>query len=661
MNHQLKNLAIFFVLCAGTWMGGRVYTVQHAQSYFEYNGQNTYWLPTIFNDTAGGKNQAVVPNGPIAISPVDGLIWVSNPDSGSLSVVDPNLGIKLDEIQVGAEPWSLAINDQTDEVYVLDRAIGEMKVLDQKDRSIVGSLFVGPEPYSMAIDNVSQRAYVTLNSAAQIVVIDLNALSLVESIDVGNYPMGILLTEDKIIVTHQLAFQAEGGEEARDDGRAGKLTVISTETNQVEKEIVLEPNREGIPNLLAYPSMANGTIWVPHVRAAPDLPAGLTTSVFAAVSAVDGVTLEHNPQSYLPLNDQAIFGSPVNNPVAVVPSPDGQLIYVVLAGSDLIEVIDVSDPENPELVRFLPAGSNPRGMAISADGRFGYVMSYLSRSVTVLDLENLELVSEIQVTDEPLSQAVLEGKKLFNLANDPRLSNGAWISCASCHPNGAHDGLTWMFPDGPRQTPPLWNVAHTAPFHWSAALDELQDVEDTIHGIQHGLGLAGGQDPELLGVPNRGRSTDLDALALFMQSNIRTPNIPIMFDEGAVQNGREIFITQGCHSCHGGPNWTTSALPGMVGTLDPDQNLQIDAVLHDVGTGNGRNIRGELGFDVPSLLNVAVTPPYLHDGSLFDLTSVVESGHPNPSQPVQLSPEEINNLVLFLRSIGSTTNSIDSD
>jgi hypothetical protein len=186
-----------------------------------------------------------------------------------------------------------------------------------------------------------------------------------------------------------------------------------------------------------------------------------------------------------------------------------------------------------------------------------------------------------------------------------------------------------MFPDGPRQTPALWNAGQTFPWHWSAALDEPQDVEGTIELIQRGLGLAPGTDPPLLGAPNAGRSTDLDALATFLAQGIRAPAPPQ--SSGNAASGRSLFQSSGCTACHGGPTWTSSARPGPAGTLDPDGNGMVDAVLRKVGTLNPRDVRGATGFDPPSLLNVALTAPYLHDGSRPTLEALLASGHPDPS------------------------------
>jgi mono/diheme cytochrome c family protein len=215
-----------------------------------------------------------------------------------------------------------------------------------------------------------------------------------------------------------------------------------------------------------------------------------------------------------------------------------------------------------------------------------------------------------------------------------------------------------MFPDGPRQTPPLWNATQTLPWHWSAALDESQDVEQTIQLIQHGLGLAPGADPPLLGRPNAGRAADLDALAAFLTRGIRAP-APAQ-PQGDQARGRVLFRSAGCMACHGGPHWSSSALPGAAGALDQDGNGMVDGVLRDVGTLNSRDLRGATGFDPPSLLGVGLTAPYLHDGSLPTLAALLGSGHPQPHGDGNgLSEEEIAALVAFLRAIGPSTPPIE--
>jgi CxxC motif-containing protein (DUF1111 family) len=142
----------------------------------------------------------------------------------------------------------------------------------------------------------------------------------------------------------------------------------------------------------------------------------------------------------------------------------------------------------------------------------------------------------------------------------------------------------------------------------------------------------------------------LDHLAAFLQQGIRPPQIT---PEADVAAGRALFLEQGCHRCHGGATWTTSALPGLAGTLDADGDGMINAVLHDVGTHNARDVRGKEGFDVPSLLGVGLTAPYFHDGSAASLEELLGTGHPTPQATMSpLEAAQMAELVRFLRSIG---------
>lgn len=615
------------------------------------------FLPLVMQ-TSPTAEATTVWSAPLALAPNGAELWVVNPDADSVSVVDTVRLSKLAEISVGRHPWGLAFTPDGGHLYVVNRQSGSLSVIDTASRQVQATLDIGPEPGGIVLNNTGEQAYVTLTSANRVAVLDTAQLTVTATLTVTPSPYALAMTQtsagERLYLTHFWAQPRADGVEGEDDSRNGLVTVLTTDPLQVDAEIALLPDVHGFPNLLSGIAIADDRAWVPHVRSAPALPTSLRTTVFAGVSLLDLQQAEPESAAYLPLNDEEIFGSPVNNPVAAIPSPDGQFLYVVLAGSDLLEVIDIGDPQQPRLVKFLPTGRNPRGLAVSPDGRRGYVLNYLSRSLTVFDLASLTVEQEIPLTQETLSDEVLRGKILFHHASDPRLSRGSWISCASCHPDGGTDNVTWAFPDGPRQTPPLWNASATLPWHWSAALDEAQDVEDTIHTIQHGLGLAPGADPPMLGTPNAERSSDLDALAAFLLQGMVTPAVPPA-SPGA-EEGRRIFEQVGCATCHGGPHWTISALPGPAGTLDPDGNGMVDEVLRDVGTLNPLDVRGATGFDVPSLLGVGLTAPYFHDGSMPTLEALLASGHPTPQEGGnRLSEAEITQVASFLRAIDADT------
>lgn len=117
--------------------------------------------------------------------------------------------------------------------------------------------------------------------------------------------------------------------------------------------------------------------------------------------------------------------------------------------------------------------------------------------------------------------------------------------------------------------------------------------------------------------------------------------------------GMELFFGNrtNCSSCHGGFNFTNYAF----------ENNGLYAEYSDPGRFRlTRNEADRALFKVPSLRNVALTPPYMHDGSLADLAAVVRhynsggSAHPQKNElvhPLHLTQAEQAALVRFLQSL----------
>lgn len=268
------------------------------------------------------------------------------------------------------------------------------------------------------------------------------------------------------------------------------------------------------------------------------------------------------------------------------------------------------------------------------------------------------------------------GRALFY---DPRLSRTGLISCASCHlqahgfsdPNRTSlgvDGLT-----GTRNAPALSNEAWNTSYFWDGGVPslEIQAVGPIKNPLEMDMTLADvnallasdadiaarfqaayGEGPSERTLPR--------ALASFVRSLV-SGNSP--FDRlrrgdsqaltDAAQRGRAIFEGERgqCTHCHVGFNFTNNAFRNN-GTRpdDPDPGRQ-RLTLKDSDFGK---------FRVPSLRNVAVSAPYMHDGSLTTLAAVVDhydqggSGHPNTDptlHPLGLSDDEKAELIAFLESL----------
>jgi YVTN family beta-propeller protein len=225
---------------------------------------------------------------PIAISPDGASVWVANPDAGSVTQLDTKRLAIAAEIPVGREPWSLAVAPDGGSVYVVDRADGTLAIVDARTSSVRARLAVGAEPGSVALSPTGATAYVSVTAADELIAVDTMRLQIIARIPVAPHPYaltaGMVDGRLRIYVTHLLALARPDGDEARDDGRAGQITVIDAATNTIAAKIVLPPDQHGFPNLLAGISAVGQRAWVPTVRAAPDLPndpTGCATSLLS--------------------------------------------------------------------------------------------------------------------------------------------------------------------------------------------------------------------------------------------------------------------------------------------------------------------------------------------------------------------------------------------
>jgi YVTN family beta-propeller protein len=394
---------------------------------------------------------------------------------------------------------------------------------------------------------------------------------------------------------------------------------------------------------------------------------------------------------------------------------------------------DVEDPQD------LFGGKNPRGLLINSIDTRAYVMDFLSRDVAVVNIEGndpTKYKTVIRMSSAALPGAgsqdeiVQRGKYLFNTAIGPvgaqlitskrpagLMSDTGWGSCYGCHPQALADSVTWMFADGPRQSismestfpfgqavidkgAPKLPESHQRALNWSAIRDSVQDFERNIRAVSGGgglireAGLAEGAAglvniPDFLcgaapsppcKTPNTGRDPDLDAIATYLALGVRAPISPV--SSGVVKKGRALFETAGCHTCHGGANWTNSILdfapPPAAGQI---VDAQLSKFLCRVGTfdaglftapgneiraNNAANVqaRGVLGFNPPSLIAVFNSAPYLHSGAAPTLDAVIDDSLPGVTHrkagradgvDTLTDPRDRKALVKFLQSIDRTT------
>ncbi|MFW5815983.1 MAG: hypothetical protein ACOCVP_03920, partial [Wenzhouxiangella sp.] len=332
------------------------------------------------------------------------------------------------------------------------------------------------------------------------------------------------------------------------------------------------------------------------------------------------------------------------SPAALAFSPRGDYVFTALQGNDLVSIFDdlaIRAGGGRSSLARLEVGYAPRGLAWDTATDSLWVQNFLSRDLTRIRMADFlasgdrrfQRSTHTSSRIERLAPDVLAGKQLFFFAgNHPEgvneMSFEGYISCASCHIDGGHDGRTWDFTqrrEGFRNTQDLRGRAGTAHgnLHWTANFDEPQDFAIEIVEEFGGLGfLPEGETPHpSLGTPNAGRSQALDELAAYLTSLDRStlPRSPFRQANGRfsaqAEAGAAIFADLGCATCHDpAGDYTDSTL----GT----------ATLHDVGTlrDSSGNRLGQpaTGMSTPTLLGIWDSAPYFHDGSAESLAEVFE-------------------------------------
>lgn len=268
------------------------------------------------------------------------------------------------------------------------------------------------------------------------------------------------------------------------------------------------------------------------------------------------------------------------------------------------------------------------------------------------------------------------GRRLFF---DPVLSTDGTLSCASCHqpPRYFTDGRTRPIGvdghEGARNVPSILNAAYGRTFFWDGRAESLEaQVLQPIRG-EGELGLGLEELTRRLEEREDYRTAFRDAfgegevspervaraLASYLRT-LRSGDAPIdRFLHGdtaalppEAKRGFRLFVGRAnCGVCHLAPLFTDHRFHNTgVSWGSPDQG-------RFAVTGREED-RG--AFRTPSLRNVAMTAPYMHDGSLATLEDVIEhydgGGRPNPALdeeilPLDLTPREKRQLIAFLESL----------
>jgi len=584
-----------------------------------------------------------------------------------------------------ASPLELLFSPDGARLYVLCQGSDEVRVLDAASYAVIKRIAVGHVPRGFSLSPDGARLFVTNSWDDTLSIIDTRSLAVVATWPVGAEPSSVV--EDpagkRLFVANRIS---------------NDVAVLNAQTGAEEKRLL---GGRGVSYLALSPD--GGRLYATHVypnaspyRTAPEseitvidvaravvvdrIPLHGTAGVFHTALSADGrlgAVTEYHPKNLVTLahlehggafeDTITVFGADVgrtvevpldeleryaSQPFGVVIAPDKSHIYVSSGGSELVTVIDV-----PRLMRYIHAhpapfvndlsasanyvvtrigvGMNPRGLTLSEDGRNLLVANRLDDTISVIDTRSNLVTVTIKLDGPAKVSALRHGEQTFYTA---RYSFQGQIGCANCHIDSTFDGLQWnLEPDGFGRNivdnKLIEGIKNTEPYKWTGTNPNVPTE-------------CGPRTEKYFWRSENYDDLTLADLTLYIRSLNPRPNrskLPGYELTPAQERGKAIFersvdkfqnpIPEGnrCVFCHSGPKGTNQKLS-------------------DVGTKKALDNPGL--FKSPPLTNIALTAPYLHDGSARSLEEIWTVYNPKDrhGRTNDLAKDELNDLIEYLRT-----------
>jgi YVTN family beta-propeller protein len=584
----------------------------------------------------------------LAFRPDGREVWVACEASGSVVVVDAAKRVKVAEIPVGGQATNLVFSSDGTRAYVTSRLNDSVVVVDVATRKVLQVLPVADEPHGVAVDPAGKTLFVMGTAFDAVSVVDVATGKETKRLAASRNPWSAALSPDgkHLLVTNALSrfvpFRTPPMSE---------VTVFDVARQRVEDRWVV-PESNLLLGVAWHPSgeFALATLnrtknLVPMTRILQGWTITNGIAVLWKDGRVDQLLLDEPQRYFADVTDVAI-------------TPDGKKAFVTSAGTDLVAVIDVdklvalvkrtSDEDRRELlpnwlgassefvVARIPVKNNPRGVAVSPDGATAWVANTLDDSLSVIDVARTAVTTRVDLGGPRQRTHIRWGEQLFHSAN---VAFQRQFACASCHPDGHVDGLTYdIEADGigvsPVDNRTLRGIYDTDPFKWegtNATLarqcgarlavfftriqpftpDELRAVNDYTVTIPR--------------PPNRHRPLGASLTEAQRRGKI-------LFERTRTNDGRDIPLEGRCAYCHFPPYFT-------------------DRQQRDVGTKQPSDRQGK--FDVPHLSNIYDSAPYLHDGIANTLEEIwtVYNPYDTHGYTNDMTKDQLNDLIEYLKTL----------
>lgn len=579
-------------------------------------------------------------------SPDGAFLYVVDQDADLLQVVNPFEQKVISAIKVGRRPHSVAISKDGKTAYVSNQWANNIYIIDLQKEQISDTIPTGGGPAGMDISKDGKYLFIANTYSNNISVIDTEQKKETRRLYGGNYPTGVSVSPqgDLVYVSSQRTLPVKFRTEPQTE-----VTIINEQTMRVDDR----------KNFISAHIMENVAVTPEGDMAITTLirPKNLVPSAQIErgwmINHGIGIIMKDGKMAQLLLDEPNAFYA---DPYDIVINPNGIYAYVSHAGADVVSVIDLNSIRNlianatekeakefannlglssQYVVKRIKTGSNPRGLAISPDGKYVYVVEQMTDHISMIDTEKMEVINTIDLGGPGRITVTRLGGQLFRNAGHTFHQQ---YSCYTCHPDGHEDGLTYDLTGSGRNlanVQTLRDLGGTAPFKWNG-----KNVSVYMQcGMRFSMFVTRTESfsPE-----------HLDALVAYITRELTHPpnlnDLPdgqlteaqlrgkAIYERTMTTDGREIPEKDRCITCHSGPSYSNFQLADVGTVKDTDDPFLIDS---------------------PNLNNIYESAPYLHDGSAATLEEIWTRFNPDDKHGYanDMTKDQLNDLVEYLKSL----------
>nr|HEX4315915.1 hypothetical protein [Kofleriaceae bacterium] len=542
---------------------------------------------------------------------------VSDPDRDRIAIVDLAKRTSIDTGLTAHDEPGRVVEDAAGRFHVALRRGGAIVDFDSGGH-ILGRRAVCAEPRGIAYDASSDSVHVACTSG-ELVTFPAAGGAATRKLLLDRDLRDIVVTQTGLLVSRF---------------RTAQLIELDAQGAVVSTDSVPDVQRlDGSGNAVAGTAaiawrtiaMPDGTIVMSHQRQV-NAPLHTEPGGYGGMCGggpVESALAVRSPGGTLRAAESIANGA---LPVDLAVSNDGAQLAVVVAGADAVQLAPasvISGSDQPPCGEIVPDEAIPQPQPIGLVGTTLEDGLGAPSSVAFDSAGNLLVyypeypgITVHQLTDGSTYNIQLSGGLGYDSGRELfHTETQVGLACASCHPEGRDDGLTWLFADlGLRRTQSVaGHIMERAPYHWAGDMPDLSTLMDNVFtGRMEGPTVTHSQKV---------------SLGPWLET-IQPPAAAPVVDPAAVARGGALFASADtqCTTCHSGPLLTNKAKV-------------------DVGTGGL--------FEVPSLISVGARPPFLHTGCAATLADRFGScgGGDHHGHTSQLSAGDISDLVAYLETL----------